>query len=125
MATDFEEQYTEVCGWRGNYVRINLKAVKEGKISAAELALAFISSGKNVNSEDLHSWKAEWQSIESIVRELYPTLNNFEQDSEAIDSMLESGGYVVHHSKIYNQTYNPHYRIVSREEYNRLKDKLK
>ena len=37
-ATRFEEQYYEPCGWRGDFIRINIKAVAEGKISAEELA---------------------------------------------------------------------------------------
>ncbi len=106
-------------------MRINLKAVKEGKISATELAEAFTASVVAITEEDLTAWKTEWQSIERTVRELYPTLNALEEDAATIASLLESGQYAMHHSKIYNQKYHPHYRIVSREEYNKLKSKLK
>ena len=125
LATDFEEPYIEPCGWRGCYVRINLKAVKDGKIRATELADAFIASAAAVTSEDLQSWREEWEGIETAVRGLYPTLDGFEEDSAMIRAVIERGEYAVHHSKIYNEKYNPHYRIVSRNEYNKLKDRLK
>ena len=73
----------------------------------------------------MERWKCEWHNIERAVRELYPNLEGFEQDSVAIEQMFAQGRYVVHHSRIYNQMYEPHYRIVSKEEYNKLKDKLK
>ena len=114
-----------MCGWRGNFVSINLKAVKEGKITATELADAFMASVVEVRNEDIICWQAEWADIERAVKEEYPTLEGFKEDSAAIANMISDGKYVVHHSKIYNQTYNPHYRIVSRKEYNKLKDRLK
>ena len=43
-AESFESDYFESCGWRGDFVRVNLKAVREGKISVSDLAQAFIAS---------------------------------------------------------------------------------
>ena len=124
-ATRFEEQYAEPCGWRGNFIRINLKAVVEGKISAEELADAFIASVVAVNEEDLASWQTEWADIERAVVEHYPTLEGFEEDSATIAALISDGKYVKHHSRKYNEVYSPHYRIVSREQYEKLKHKLK
>lgn len=124
-AEAFEQAYYEPCGWRGEFVRINLKAVKEGKISAAELAAAFRASAFEVTAEDIERWKTEWQSIARAVRVCSPNLADFEQDSTSIAAMLEGGDYALHHSRKYNKAYNPHYRIVSKAEYNKLKDRLK
>lgn len=124
-ATRFEERYAEPCGWRGNFIRINLKAVVEGKISAEELADAFIASAVAVNEEDLASWQTEWTDIERAVAEHYPTLEGFEEDSATIAALISDGKYVMHHSRKYNEVYSPHYRIVSREQYEKLKHKLK
>lgn len=124
-ATSFENNYAEPCGWRGNYVRINLKAVAEGKISAQTLADAFMASAIEITDEDLEAWKREWQDIEGAVKALYPNLEDFEADSKAIAQLLSEGKYVMHHSSQYNAAYAPHYRIVSRNEYEKLKNRLK
>ena len=124
-AVTFETDYAEPCGWRGNFVRINLKAVAEGKISAQTLADAFIASAIEVTEADLEAWKCEWQDIESFVRDIYPTLESLEEDSKAIALLLSEGKYVMHHSCHYNAAYTPHYRIVSRKEYEKLKTILK
>lgn len=124
-ATRFEEQYYESCGWRGDFIRINLKAVAEGKITAEELADAFIASAVAVSEEDLAAWRAEWADIERVVAEHYPTLEGFEEDSSAIAALIADGKYVMHHSRKYNEVYSPHYRIVSKEQYEKLKDRLK
>lgn len=124
-AERFENDYIENCGWRGNFVRVNLKAVREGRISVDELAEAFIESAKAVENFELHSWLQEWQQIERAVREINPDLAGFERDSATIATLISSGNYVMHHSRRYNEAYAPHYRIVSREQYNKLKDKLK
>ena len=124
-ATSFESEYAEPCGWRSNFVRINLKAVAEGRITAEELADAFIASVVEVTEADLTAWRSEWAEIEHIVAELYPTLDGYKEDSDAISALLLEGKYVMHHSQQYNKHYAPHYRIVSRNEYNKLKHKLK
>lgn len=124
-AATFETDYAEPCGWRGNFVRINLKAVAEGKISAQTLADAFMASAIEVTEADLEAWKCEWQDIERAVMTLYPTLEGLEEDSKAIAQLLSVGKYVMHHSCHYNAAYAPHYRIVSHKEYEKLKIILK
>ena len=124
-ATSFESEYAEQCGWRSNFVRINLKAVAEGKITAEQLADTFIASAVAVSDTDIDTWRAEWLEIEGIVRRLYPTLEGFEADSISIAQLMAEGKYVMHHSQQYNKHYAPHYRIVSREQYEKLKDRLK
>ena len=124
-AESFENDYFESCGWRGDFVRVNLKAVREGKISVSDLAQAFIASSVAAESYDLQHWQSEWQQIERAVRELYPDLEGFERDSTNIATLISNGNYVMHHSKVYNEAYTPHYRIVSREQFDKLKDRLK
>lgn len=97
----------------------------EGKISAQELADAFIASAVAVSETDIDIWRAEWLEIERIVRKLYPTLEGMDSDSATIAQLISEGKYVMHHSAEYNQHYSPHYRIVSREQYEKLKHKLK
>ncbi len=73
----------------------------------------------------METWKDEWEVIERAVLTLYPTLEGYNEDSEAIATLLSEGKYATHHSPQYNAAYSPHYRIVSRKEYEKLKTILK
>ena len=103
----------------------NVRPESMARITTKELADAFIASVVDVNPTDLEAWRAEWTEIERVVAELYPTLEGFQADSEAIAALIAEGKYVMYHSRKYNEHYAPHYRIVSREQYEKLKDKLK
>lgn len=105
-------RYYESCGWQGNYCRVYLNAIKEGYITADILTDAFMASAPEVTPQVTDKWVAQWCVIESVVRERYPNLYNFEVDSQAISEMLAQGKYVMHHSRRFNAAYHPHYRII-------------
>lgn len=84
-----------------------------------------MASAIEIADDDLEAWKREWQDIEGAVKALYPNLEDFETDSKAIAQLIAEGKYAMHHSSQYNAAYAPHYRIVSRNEYEKLKNRLK
>ena len=43
------------------------------------------------------------------------SMPNYDADAKAIADMLAEGHYAVHHSRLYNEHYAPHYRIMARE----------
>jgi hypothetical protein len=47
---------------------------------------------------------------------------NLEQDKKAIAASLEQGEAVFHHSDGYGSHYDPHYRIFSKAQWEKLKD---
>lgn len=108
--------YYEPCGLKDygstEYFRINLSAVRNGKLSAAELTSAFIESAAYSRTQVTEEWIEEWNRIQKIVREKYPNLNGFTKDSTIIAEKLKQGEYVIHHSKEYSNRYRPHYRII-------------
>ena len=108
--------YYEPCGWRGNYYRVGLSAVADSLLTLDELAD--------------ERWVNEWNRTLKIVRDVVkenasrisrnsPLMRDFTADSTAIADMLAQGKYVVHHSDRYNELYHPHYRIVSRDIFER------
>ena len=111
----FHEKYYEPTGYNSNYYRVNLSVLKENKISYKDFFDAFIRSVKNVETCDVNEWKEEWSQIESVISSMNLNLDGFEEDSNLIHSLLEQGKYAVHHSKIYNAEYHPHYRIIKKE----------
>lgn len=105
-------QYT---GCEGNYVRVNLKLVKNGELSAAKLVGCLCKSVNPPKPMTIEEWKYRWSQLENILVKMKPAPGHFTLDSESIESLLERGGYTVHHSYSFNSTYNFHYRIVRKD----------
>lgn len=111
-AVQFDSVLYEPCGKNGNFVRVNLLAVKMGYISADKLTDAFIRSRGASKDSVTEEWRNEWQQILQATKRLVPSLENFSNDSAMIAERLKDGGYVMHHSRRYNERYHPHYRII-------------
>lgn len=112
--TLYGDYYTP-CGWQGNYYRVNLRMIREGKISSEKFAQAFCASATGVDSALVAKWRDEWNETVGIISGIASGLEGFKRDSTAIAQMLERGEYVVHHSTRFNEAYHPHYRIIKRE----------
>ena len=107
--------YYEPTGYNGNYYRVNLSVIKEGLISRNLYFDAFIRSVSNIETITLEEWKKEWKQIDSVISAMNLSLVNYTQDRESLFALLEQGEYVVHHTKLFLEEYDPHYRIVVRE----------
>lgn len=126
QATLTDTVYYELCGWKGNYVRVNLAVVADSIISIDNFADAFYRSAPDTTPIVDERWLDEWDSTMQVVREVVvkhstriprksPLIVNFKSDSIAIAHLLREGKYVMHHSEKYGEAYNPHYRIVRRD----------
>jgi len=104
----------EYLGLNHNYVRVNLMAVKQGRISQEELLSAFYRSAKKIHPNDVKAWRKEWKKIVEIIERMDLNINNFENDKQRIDAILSQGKYAMRHSAIFREAYQPHYRIVER-----------
>ena len=60
-------------------------------------------------------WQKEWQRIESIIRSMELSLPDYDAHRKEIEDRLDRGEYVEHHSKVFEESYSPHYRIISRQ----------
>ena len=106
-----EESYYDPCGWRHNYYQVSLLVIKEGMMTVGEFADAFMAGG-GAAPEVTAEWIQEWEVIMGAVKKVAPDLEGLEEDAARIDALLKGGDYVVHHSKKYEETYFPHYRII-------------
>jgi hypothetical protein len=107
----------EVTGWEGNFVRVDLVVLKDGVVDYSTFMEAFMESAQGVQMPSVEEWRVEWRKIERVIRSLYPELPDIDKDSKFLDSLLAKGKYVVHHSEIYSQQYDPHYRLFRKEVY--------
>lgn len=111
--------YYEPCGLRGDFVRVNLSAIKDGRITSDILTDAFIASADYSRKQAVDEWKTRWQKIITEARKITPSLKHFSEDSAKIAALLDKGEYVMHHSKEYREAHHPHYRIIHRTVFER------
>ena len=105
----------EPTGYNGNYYRVSLAAVASGKVQQDALLSAFLRSVRAVQPSEVEVWAKEWELIEGIIATMELYLPNYDADAKAIKDMLATGHYAVHHSRLYNEHYAPHYRIIAKE----------
>lgn len=107
----------EPTGREGNFYRVNLSLIKTGRIPYAVYFDAFIRSVQNITPPTLAEWRKEWTRIEAVVRSMRLDLPDYEAEKREIEEMLSRGEYAGHHSERFEATYSPHYRIISKEIY--------
>lgn len=107
--------YYEPCGWRGDYYRVSLFAIKDGIIDAGLLTECFIKSNSTIGDSEIDEWKSEWREAMEIVGRFISNRESFARDSAAIEELFCRNSYVLHHSRQFTELYRPHYRIIKRE----------
>ena len=105
----------EPTGYKGDYYRVSLAAIASGKVQADALLSAFLRSVRMVQPSEVAAWVKEWEQIEGIIATMELSLPNYDADAKAISAMLATGHYAVHHSRLYNEYYKPHYRIIAKD----------
>jgi len=113
--SEISGEVAEPLGWKNNFCRVNLSLIKTEQVPYAVYFDAFVRSVNSITPMPVSEWKKEWEKIEAVICSMGLTLPDFEADKKEIDDRLERGEYVGHHSKEYEETYAPHYRIMSRE----------
>jgi len=125
-AEDRSKVLYEPLGADSSFFRVHLCAVQSGKITRDELFGAFIGGSRKVGYEEIRGWKDKWHQIEQTIESMDLELECFEEDRQKIDSLLDKGNYAIHHSAVFKEHYEPHYRIVRKDIfYEKLYDKLK
>lgn len=99
-------------GIRHEYYRVNLALVKNGIIPRDTLLLAMVKSAGLARSPGIESWKKEWNEVLQVIKKMNPGLPDLDSDEKLINEVLNKGDVVMHHSKHYEETYHPHYRII-------------
>ncbi|MBO5250827.1 MAG: hypothetical protein J6B31_02365 [Bacteroidaceae bacterium] len=119
-AQSFEASYYEPCSWKGNFYRVNLSVIRDGKVSMDEFIDAFMGSANGIDTTLTQSWIEEWNQIQQAVRATLPNLKGYEEDYIHLSRLLKEGKYIVHHSRIFNTTYHPHYRIIRKDLFDKI-----
>ena len=102
-------------GDAGNYVRVDLSVVLDSLVDTETLLSAFTRSANEGKTLSADEWKDKWASVAAAIRHDFPDIPDAESDLATIDSLMAEGHYILHHSRIFEETYHPHYRIVARD----------
>ena len=118
------ERYVPV-GDCGNYVRVDLSVVLDSLVDAETILQAFARSANEEKTLSPEDWEKKWASVAAVIRKDFSFIPDAAEDLATIDAYLADGQYILHHSRIFNETYHPHYRIVARDIFdNELKPRL-
>lgn len=114
--------YYEPAGAQGRCVRVYLRCVNEGLLSAGQLSDAFIRSAQPSEQPE-QSWADEWAQIEQAAAAAGVSCSDEDRDLLRLAAQTNRA---VHHSDAYRNAYHPHYRIVRRDIFeNELKSFMK
>ena len=109
----------EPTGYEGRYVRVNLSVIRDGRIDYDRYFDAFVRSVNQIEPPTAEAWRREWRQIDGVIRSMGITLENAAEDRRQIEEALEQGHFAIHHSRLFNEHYTPHYRIIEREIFER------
>lgn len=107
--------YYEPVGEWGNYIRVDLSVVRDSILPFETYYNAFRQSIRECPKRDVKEWCDEWAFIESVLHEKKYRIQFYEEDSTLIHENLEKGIFVSHHSTVFLENYDPHYRIIRKD----------
>lgn len=110
----------EPTGFQGNFYRVNLRLIVEGKIPYSTFLNAFVESVQEITPPDPETWLVIWNEVDREIKNLGWEFDNESEDRNALMKQLSEGNYVVHHSDAYNDSVNFHYRIISKDKFNSI-----
>ncbi|MHA1988804.1 MAG: hypothetical protein ACW98D_19445 [Promethearchaeota archaeon] len=117
---EFDSVLWQQVGYKNRFYRINLILVKDGVIPEEKYFNAFIQSAETFKNPTIKEWREEWNFIFSVINEMKLTIPNYKEDKASLDKMLLAEKVLVRHSDIYRKFYHPHYRIVDKENFEKL-----
>ena len=102
-------------GDQGNYVRVDLSVVLDGLVGEEAYLDAFVRSANEGMRLTEEQWVAKWKEVAKVIRKDFPDIPGANEDLEMIDSYVQKGNLIMHHSEAFSEAYNPHYRIIARD----------
>ncbi|MFA5444767.1 MAG: hypothetical protein WC128_05935 [Bacteroidales bacterium] len=115
----FLSPYVDSTGWELRFFRVDLRVIKEGKVSYRDFFEAFVRSAQAAPVISVEEWTKEWTRIVAVLeKQPYSVIHqpDYKADKDSIIAMLLRGEYVGHHSRIYVASYAPHYRLITADE---------
>ena len=110
----------EPTGYKGNFYRVNLKLIADGTIPYNVFFDTFVKSIMDIVPPEGVEWLATWNVIDEEIKNIGWNFNNENEDRSALAEQFAKGNFIAHHSKAYNDSVNFHYRIISRDNFEKI-----
>lgn len=124
LKQDFDNKFPTVqyLGISDKFVRVNLDIIgaEETRISTEMLADCFMRSSQTKGDMPIEEFRSQWRQVVDYIISSDIQLDNFSQDSLYIESILAKGRYVWVHSPQFKAEYKPHYRVVTKENFEQV-----
>lgn len=114
-ASSFDGDDYEPTGYEERFQRVNLGVIADGRVPYDKYLSAFIRSVNGIKPITIDEWHKEWAVIDEVIASMQLDLPGYEADRAEIWALIEGGEYVMHHSELFEQHYEPHYRIIESE----------
>lgn len=109
----------EKTGLRGDYIRVDLTLIKDNKIPIFVFLEALLISSEIGSQKSDEGWGDIWDEIVEAIRESELKFENFDEDVERLGKISRSDDKVVNHSDMYHEEYDPHYRIIEKNAFDK------
>lgn len=116
----FDGPLYEKTGFRGNFYRVNLSLIKDNVISYETFFPAFVESVQGIIPPSGEEWMKTWNLIDSIILAKGLHFPDEETDRQALANQFAEGNYIAHHSRRFNDSVHFHYRIISRDNFEKI-----
>ena len=110
----------EPTGFQGNFYRVNLRLISDGIVPYQTFLDTFVESVRGINPPDSQFWMDTWNEIDNQIKEIGWSFENEDADKKSLKEGFEKGNFVVHHSPAYNEVVNFHYRIISKDNFEKV-----
>lgn len=98
----------------GGFVRVSLENLRQGTMSLRELALAFWKTMNLEADEPRVSEGSFREKAEDLLVFIHDGKIPLKEEAcrQFLHEYVQEGIRPIHHSRIYNESYHPHYRVV-------------
>ncbi len=124
-STNFETDLYQMINYRQVFYRVNLLVLKMRLISFNDYYAGFIASSRFKSNLANEQWIYEWQQIEKIMESSSLEIPKFEFDHNFLQQLFSKNEIIISHSQDFRAAYNPHYRLFTQAEFEKLQIKEK
>lgn len=116
----FDGPLYEKTGFKGNFYRVNLSLIKDSVIPYDTFFPAFVESVQGIIPPSGGEWMKTWNLIDSVIVAKGLHFPDEDIDRQALAEQFAEGNFIAHHSLRFNDSVHFHYRIISRDNFEKI-----
>ncbi|MCF7858823.1 MAG: hypothetical protein K9N07_05790 [Candidatus Cloacimonetes bacterium] len=119
-ASTFEAEESQNISFINKFYRVNINVINKGLLTFEDFFTAFINSAELANEPTYEKWIEYWNLIEKQISKTDLPMTNLDVQSAALWKLIKMKQNLSH-SDIYRKEYDPHYRLIQVEIYDKIK----